>query len=186
MATEYSRRRFTVDEYHRMGDAGILHEDDRVELIDGEIVEMTPINVPHAVVVGQLTMLLAPMVAGRAIVWVQNPIYIDNLNEPQPDIAVVKARNYLAQQHHPGPGDILLLIEVVDTSIATDRRHKIPRYARAGINEVWLVNIPKKVVEVYSEPVGGKYGSIQRVGKGQTIGPKALPDIGIAVDDFLA
>ncbi len=116
MATEYARRRLTISEYHKMGEAGILGEDDRVELLDGEIVKMSPINVPHAVCVGQLTMLFASRLAGKGMVWVQNPIYIDDLNEPQPDVALLKLSDYLGRQQHPGPNDIMLLIEVADTT----------------------------------------------------------------------
>src|SRR3954469_7674954 len=121
MATEFARRRFTVDDYHKMGDAGILTEDDRVELLDGEIVEMSPINIPHATCVGLLTMLFAPPLAGKGIVWVQNPIFIDNLNEPQPDLALLRLRDYLREERHPGSDDILLLIEVADATVRSDR-----------------------------------------------------------------
>src|SRR2546427_3902370 len=107
MATQYARRRFTVDEYHKMGEAGILSEDDRLELIDGEIVQMSPINVPHAVCVDRLTMLFAPLLVGRGIVRVQSPIFIDDLNEPQPDLILLKPRDYVKQRYHPGPEDIM-------------------------------------------------------------------------------
>src|SRR5438093_10057024 len=106
MATEYARRRFTVDEYHKMGEAGILSEDDRVELLDGEIVKMSPINVPHAVCVDLLNMLFGQKLAGRGIVRVQSPIFIDDLNEPQPDVVLLKPRDYLKRRQHPGPEDI--------------------------------------------------------------------------------
>jgi Uma2 family endonuclease len=185
MATQYARRRFTVDEYHKMGEAGILGEDDRVELIDGEIVQMSPIHIPHAVCVDLLTMIFAPLLAGKGIVRVQNPIFIDAINEPQPDVILLKARDYLKQKHHPGPEDIMLVIEVSDSTVTFDRRQKIPRYARAGIPEAWLVNIPKGVVEVYTEPVGDKYESIRRVGCGESITPTALPDARIAVHEIL-
>ena len=185
MAMQQARRRFTVDEYHKMGDAGILSEDDRLELIDGEIVEMGPINVPHAVCVGLLTMAFAPFLGGRGMVWVQNPVTIGDLNEPQPDVALVKLGNYLERGQHPGPDDILLLIDVADATVRSDRHDKIPRYARAGIIEVWLVNLPKGIVEVYSDPDGGKYRSVRRVGRGDSIAPIALPDITIAIGSFL-
>ncbi|HKP51415.1 MAG TPA: Uma2 family endonuclease [Chloroflexia bacterium] len=185
MAMQQARRRFTVDEYHKMGEAGILHEDDRVELIDGEIVQMTPINIPHSMCVGLLTMTLAPQVVGKGLVWVQNPITIDDLNEPQPDVALVKPRDYLALGQHPGPDDILLLIEVADATVRFDRIEKVPRYARAGIVEVWLVNLPKSIVEVYSDPLGGRFRDIQRVGREDAITLKALPDLTVSVADFL-
>lgn len=185
MAMQHERRRFTVDEYHKMGTAGILTEDDRVELIDGEIVQMSPINVPHAVCVSLLNMAFAPLLAGRGMVWVQNPIAVDDLNEPQPDVLLVKSHDYLQQQRHPGPADILLLIEVADATVRFDRYQKVPRYARAGILEVWLVNIPKGIVEVYTEPIAGKYRGIRRVGRGESITLTALPDITVQVASFL-
>jgi Uma2 family endonuclease len=185
MAMQPAPRRFTVNEYHKMGDAGILSEDDRVELIDGEIVEMSPINIPHATCVDLLNMIFAPLLAGRGVVRIQNPIFIDDINEPQPDVTLLKLRVYREQEQHPGPDDILLLIEVADATVRFDRVEKIPRYARAGIVEVWLVNIPKGIVEVYSDPVDGKFRSIQRVGKDDSITLKALPDLTVSVADFL-
>jgi Uma2 family endonuclease len=186
MATQSQpRRRFTVDEYHKMGDAGVFTEDDRLELIDGEIIKMSPINIPHAVCVDLLTMLFASHLIGRGIVRVQNPIFIDDINEPQPDLALLKQRDYLHQHQHPGAGDILLVIEVADTTVRLDRHQKIPRYAHAGIPEAWIVNITRQEVEVYSDPIGAKYRSIQRVGHGGVIILKAMPDVTVAVDDFL-
>src|SRR5690349_14625496 len=99
---EQPRWRFTVEDYHKMGEAGILGEDDRVELVDGEIVQMSPINIPHAACVGLLTMVFAPLMVGRGQVWVQNPISIDDFNEPQPDIILVKPNDYLREQRLPG------------------------------------------------------------------------------------
>ncbi|MDQ6693081.1 MAG: Uma2 family endonuclease [Chloroflexota bacterium] len=188
MVAEYVRRRFTVDEYHKMGDAGIVGEDDRVELIGGEIVQMTPINVHHAVCVDRLNMLFAPLLAGRGVVRVQSPIYINELNEPQPDVTLLKSSYYLnlQQQQHPGPEDILLLIEVADSTLTTDRRRKVPLYATAGIHEVWIVNIQKKVVEFFVDPAGGKYNRVGRVGLGHTLNPQSLPDITLKVDDIFS
>lgn len=186
MVTQYVRRRFTVDEYHKMADAGILGEDDRVELIDGEIVEMSPTNIPHAVCMDRLNMAFAPVLAGRGIVRVQSAIYIDEINEPEPDVNLLKTHDYLKRQYHPGPDDILLLIEVVDSTVSADRRQKVPRYARAGVPEVWLVNSPKRAIEVYLDPVAGKYSRIKRAGLGQSISPQSLPDITVRVDDIIS
>ncbi|MDQ6693415.1 MAG: Uma2 family endonuclease [Chloroflexota bacterium] len=186
MVAEYARKRFTVDEYHKIGDAGVIREDDRVELIAGEIVEMSPINVPHAECVDTLNMLFAPLLAGRGVVRVQNPIYIDKFNEPQPDVTLLKPRVNRKRQQHPGPDDVLLLIEVADSTLATDRRLKLPLYAGAGIDEVWIVNIQKKVVEVHLDPAGGKYNRVARVGLGHALSPQSLPDITIKVDDIFS
>ncbi|HEX9989073.1 MAG TPA: Uma2 family endonuclease [Chloroflexia bacterium] len=185
MAMRLPRRHFTVDEYHKMGEAGILHEDDRVELIDGEIIEMSPVNHPHILCVDMLTKLLVIGVGDDAMVRVQSPIRLDDATEPQPDLALMRPYEYLATLEREGPEDVLLVIEVAESTIRADRNHKVPRYARAGIPEVWLVNIPKKVVEVYSDPAQGKYQSIMRVGRGQSLTVKMLPHVHIAVDAFL-
>lgn len=185
MAIQYARRRFTVDEYHKMGEAGIVSEDDRLELVDGEIVEMTPINVPHAVCVDLLTMLLSRRVPEGVIVRVQSPIYIDEINEPQPDLTVLKPRDYLGQRHHPGPEDILLVIEVSDTTVSFDVRQKVPRYAQAGIAETWIVNLPRNGLEVYTDPSGGKYMSTRKFGRGDVVTATTLPGVTIQVADFL-
>jgi Uma2 family endonuclease len=185
MAMELPRYRFTVDEYHRMGDAGILHEDDRVELIDGEIIKMSPVNRPHILCVDLLTRLLVIGVGDEALVRVQSPIRLDDATEPQPDLALMRPYEYLATLEREQPEDVLLVVEVAESTIRDDRNHKVPRYAQAGIPEVWLVNIPKKVVEVYSDPVEGKYQSIMRVGRGQTLTVKMLPHVNIAVGAFL-
>jgi Uma2 family endonuclease len=136
---EVKRRRFTVHDYHRMGEAGILHEDDRVELIEGELVEMTAIGTRHFSCVNRLNRLLVMHVGDDAIVSVQNPVRLNEYNEPQPDLTVIRPRDYL--ESLPKPEDVLLLIEVSDTTLAYDRGVKLPLYARAGIREVWIVDL---------------------------------------------
>jgi Uma2 family endonuclease len=116
---------------------------------------------------------------------VQSPVYLDEATEPLPDLTVLKFKDYLHLGKHEQPEDICLIVEVADSSVRSDRNRKMPRYARAGIPEVWLVNIPRKVVEVYSDPVAGKYQNTERVGKGQTLTLKSFPDVTIAVDSFL-
>lgn len=185
MAMELPRYRFTVDEYHKMGEAGILDEDARVELIDGEIIEMSPVHWPHIMCVDLLNKLLVVGVGDAALVRVQSPIYLDDGTEPQPDLTLLKPLDYIAMQQSGRPKDYLLVIEVSDSTVGNDRKYKVPRYARAGVPEVWIVNLPKKVVEVYSDPVGGKYQSIMRVGPGQTLTVKMLPHVTISVDAFL-
>lgn len=187
MAIQFARRRFTVEEYHKMGEVGILHEDDRVELIDGEIVELSPINRPHINCVDRLTRLFVRAVGDDVIVRGQSPVYLDEGNEPQPDLAILREPNEseVRMKHQGEPGNILLLIEVSESTVSTDRSRKVPRYARAGVPEVWIVNIPKKVVEVYVEPVDGKYTRIGRVGQGDTVTLTALPGVTLAVSDFL-
>jgi Uma2 family endonuclease len=137
---EVTRRRFTVHDYHRMGEAGILHEDDRVELIEGEIVEMAAIGTRHFSCVNGLTRLLVRGVGDEAIVSVQNPVRLDEHNEPQPDLTVLRVRDY--RESLPVPEDVLLLIEVSDTTLRYDRGVKLPLYARAGIREVCILDLP--------------------------------------------
>jgi Uma2 family endonuclease len=183
--TEVRRRRFTREEYHRMAEAGILHEDDRVELIEGEIVQMTPIGRRHAACVAELNRLLVPAVGQRALLWPQNPITLPNETEPQPDIVLLRPRRdrYLADDAHPD--DVLLLVEVADTSQRYDRLVKLPLYGRAGVPEVWIVDLPGEVIEVYRRPTPAGYAQVERVGRGSTVAPAAFPDILLPVDVIL-
>jgi Uma2 family endonuclease len=185
MSVQVSRRKFTVSEYHRMLESGILAEDDRVELIEGEIVEMTPIGPRHAACVDRLNALLSSQAGGRAIVRVQNPVRLGEQSEPQPDLTLLNFRPDFYAQSHPGPGDILLLIEVVETSAEYDRQIKVPLYARAGIREVWVVDLGADAVEVYREPAPEGYRQVSRLGRGTNLSPEALPGLTLAVDRVL-
>ena len=178
MATETKLRLFDVDEYYAMAEAGILSEDDRVELLAGEIVAMAPIGSMHADCVDRLTRLLITEVGQRAVVRVQNPVRLGDRTEPQPDLVLVNWRDYSSA--HPGPEDVLLLIEVSDTSVHLDRNVKLPLYAKSGIREVWVVNLPAKSVEVYSEPSGSEYGRSRVVGIDGDLSPEALVDVSLA------
>lgn len=182
---EVRRRRFTREEYHRMAEAGILREDDRVELIEGEIVHMTPIGRRHAVCVAELNRLLFPAIGQRALLWPQNPIALPNDTEPQPDIVLLRPRadGYLDDDAHPA--DVLLLVEVADTSQRYDRLVKVPLYGRAGVPEVWIVDLSGEVVEVYRAPTPGGYAQVDRVGRGGAVSPAAFPDIVLSVDAIL-
>jgi Uma2 family endonuclease len=182
---EVQRRRFTRAEYLRMADAGILHEDDRVELIEGEIVQMTPIGRRHAACVAELTRLLVPAVGQRALLWPQNPITLPNETEPQPDIVLLRPRadRYLQDDAHPD--DVILLIEVADTSHRYDRLVKLPLYGRAGVPEVWIVDLPGEAIEVYRDVTPGGYAPAERVGRGGVVSPAAFPDIVLSVDAIL-
>jgi Uma2 family endonuclease len=178
---EVTRWRFTVHDYHRMGEAGILHEDDRVELIEGELVEMTAIGTRHFSCVNRLTRLLVMNVGDEAIVSVQNPVRLNEYNEPQPDVTVIRTRDY--RESLPMPEDVLLLIEVSDTTIAYDRRVKLPLYARAGIGEVWIVNLPGETIERYTEPLEEGYRHTDQKGRGQNLESTALPHLTPSVDE---
>lgn len=151
------RRRFTVADYQRMGEAGILGEDDRVELIEGEIFEMAPIGSPHGGRIKQLNQMLTRAIGERALVAVQDPIVLGERSEPEPDIAVLRPRADFYKDSHPEAPDVLLLIEVADTSLQTDRDIKVPLYARHGIPEVWIVDIGRRRVLRFADPVRGTY-----------------------------
>ena len=184
MVAKTKPRLFNVDEYYAMADAGILTEDDRVELLDGEIVAMSPIGSSHADCVDNLTRLLITQAGQRAVVRVQNPVRLGERTEPQPDLVLVKWRSYSSA--HPGPEDVLLLIEVSDTSVDMDRSVKLPMYARSGIREVWIVNLPAQIVEVYSEPAGSEYTRSRVVGADGELAPGAFSDVSLSTDQVFS
>lgn len=177
-----TRRRFTVAEYYGMGEAGILFENDRTELLDGDVIVMPPIGDWHAARVNLFTNVLPPQLQGRAVVSVQNPTRLDETSEPQPDVMLLRWRDDFYRGGHPGPDDVLLLIEVSDTTVDFDRNAKLPLYARAGIPEVWIVNRTARRIEGYSEPSDGGYTTVRYAGPGESIAPQAFPDIVLEVD----
>lgn len=185
MAVQILRRRFTVEEYYLMAKAGILGGDDRVELIDGEIVEMPPIGSPHASSVMRLIQLFFQQVGSRALVNAQNPVRLEEHSEPQPDIALLRPRNDFYAAAHPGPQDVLLLIEVADTSVDYDRQVKAPLYARAGITEYWLVDLAGQRIEVYRAPAAGEYRQVRLVRQGERLAPEVLPFLELSANDIL-
>ncbi len=186
MAVELiTRRRFTVDEYHRMVEAGILQADDRVELIRGEIVHMSPIGPPHAGCVAALIALFVRRLGERAVVWPQNPVAIFPDSEPQPDVVLLRYRPDYYRNAHPEPGAVLLLVEVADSSLPYDRRVKLPLYADSGIPEVWIVDVEGSAIEVFRGPEAGGYRDFRRIGRGQRIAPHAFPDVTLTIADIL-
>lgn len=185
MAIGVRTRRFSVEEYHQMVRAGILKEDDRVELVEGEIIEMTPIGPRHSFCVARLTDHFAVPLHGLAVVWVQSPIRLSLYSEPQPDVAVVRPPLTRYADAHPGPDDLLLVIEVADTTVDDDRQRKLPLYARAGIPETWLVNLPSEAIEVYRDPAQDGYCDVRTVRRGQSLAPLAFPGVTLTVDEIL-
>jgi Uma2 family endonuclease len=181
MPTAISKRRFTADDYQRMGQVGILSEDDRVELIDGEVVAMTPIGPRHWACVDIFTLALVRGVGDKAIVRVQGSIRLDLYHEPQPDVVLLRPRADFYAAQLPGPGDILLIIEIAESSIDYDRDLKSRLYAAAGVPEYWLADLTDHSLTRYSAPVDGTYQSIQRYRSGDTLSPALLPDCRIAV-----
>jgi Uma2 family endonuclease len=179
-------RRFTVDESHRMGAAGILSEDDRVELIEGEIVEMTPIGLRHAGTVDATARIFASRLGEQVIVRVRNPVVpAADRSEIQPDVALLRVRADLYRHAHPAPRDVYLIVEIADASVKRDRRVKLPLYARAGVPEVWLVDLNTERVEVHREPSPGGYRSVKAVPRGEVLTAEAFPDVRVAVVDIL-
>ena len=176
---------FTVDDYHRLAALGILGEDERVELLDGQIVEMTPIGPAHAGCVDALTKLLSRCVGDAALVRVQNPLVLGTRWEPQPDVALLKPRADGYRAAHPGPGDVLLVIEVADTSGGSDRDVKFPLYASAGIAEAWLVDLGNDVIEVHRQPGHAGYREVRTLRRGETLSALLFPTGPIPVDEVL-
>ena len=182
--SEAKRRLFTVDEVLAMDRAGIFHPEERIELLDGEIIVMPPIGEPHADGTARLGSDLIYNLYDLARVRVQGPVRINDNSLLQPDIAVVRLRDDYHREH-PSPADVLLLIEVADSSLEFDRDVKLARYAAAGIPEVWIVNVWARQVEAHSDPVDGSYRSRRVVTAEGSISPLAFPDVSLAVADFL-
>ncbi len=175
MTTDVARRLFTIDEYHQMAEAGILHEDDRLELVHGEIIQMSPIGNYHAAVVRRLNTLLSPLVAPQAIVDVQNPVKIGDHSEPEPDIMVLPFRDDYYASTGVTPADVLLLVEVSDSTLRYDRNTKIPLYAAAGIREVWILDVNKQQLEVYRQPNEERYQFMETLTRDDTVAAIQLP-----------
>lgn len=185
MTTQLLRRLFSVTEYHRALDAGILGEDDRVELIEGEIIRMTPAGSRHAACVKRLLRLFSRTVSDRAIISIQDPIRLGEQSEPQPDLTLLRLRDDFYDQAHPVSDDVLLVVEVAESSTETDRVIKLPLYARHNIPEAWLVDIPYNTIEVYRQPAQQGYRDIRRIQEGQGLSPQAFPDLQLTVQDIL-
>lgn len=180
-----ARRRFTVDDYFRMVEAGILSEDDRVELIDGEVVAMSPIGLRHLASVDRATRVFIRQAGDAAIVRVQGSVRLDLFNQPEPDVVLLKPRSDFYASAHAGPEDILLVVEVADSSIAYDRSVKTELYARCGVLEYWLVDLTADLITVFSQPVRGAYMQRQQVGRGADLAPTQLPTCVIPSDELL-
>ena len=169
------RHRWTVGEFHRMAEVGLLNEDSRVELIDGEIIEMAPIGSFHGGNVNRLTRLFSKVIGDKAIISVQNPVVLGGYAEPQPDLSILRWRGDDYEQSNPHSEDVLLLVEVSDSTLHYDRDVKIPLYARNGIPEVWLLDIQNRQLDIYREPINGQYQQRDCRRTGQ-IAPILCPD----------
>jgi Uma2 family endonuclease len=179
-----TRRRFTVDEYHRMSESGILRAGDRVELIRGDIVDKSPIGSRHAACVALLTEALVARLAGRAVIWPQNPVALPPDSEPQPDLAVLRFRHDRYGSALPSPGDVLLLVEVADSTLRYDREVKLPLYAESGILEVWIIDLEHDRIEVYRSPGPDGYRAVRQVSRSEVLAPEAFPDVELSIADI--
>jgi Uma2 family endonuclease len=183
--TELARHRFTVDDYYRMAQAGILDEDSRVELLDGEIIDMPPFGPDHGGTVNRVARFFFEKLGRAAVIQVQNPVRLSQRSEPQPDVSLLKPREDLYQRSHAVPQDILLLVEVADTTLERDRRGKLPLYARAGVAEVWLLDVPGRNITIYRQPAGDAYAQTTRHAGDERFSPLAFPALSVGIADLL-
>ncbi|MFN0124074.1 MAG: Uma2 family endonuclease [Blastocatellia bacterium] len=184
MGAQLERYLISTDLYHQMIATGVLGEDERVELLEGELIKMSPIGPRHAGVVDRLNRLLNKKLR-HEIVRVQNPVELSAFSEPQPDITILKQRDDFYTSGHPLPEDVFLAIEVADTTLATDRTQKIPAYARGGIGEVWLVDLIGDRIEVHSQPNQGIYQEVRIILRGQKVTSITIPQLILRADDIL-
>lgn len=181
---EQIRHRLTTSDYHKMGDAGIFAASDRVELIEGEIIDMAPIGIPHSGVVDLLTNRLVTAVAEQAIVHAQNPVVLGEHSEPQLDIALLRPRADFYRKAHPTPVDILLLIEVAETSLRFDREIKLPLYARHQVPEVWIIDLLHRRLDIHRDPEGGQYRQASTPDDLAHLTPALLPQSAVNLADL--
>ncbi|MFM6108814.1 MAG: Uma2 family endonuclease [Sphaerospermopsis kisseleviana] len=184
MVVQLLRHQFTVKQFHKMAESGILSENDRVELIRGEMIDMSPIGTRHSGCVNRLVNLLIQLLGKKIVLSAQNPVELDEISEPQPDIALLKPRPDFYSNAHPQPEDIFLIIEVADTTVKYDRQVKIPLYAEANISEVWLIDVNQKIIEVYRHPHQGIYQDMQTLEKNQSLSIFAFPGVSINVSEI--
>ena len=178
--------RLTVADYYRMAEVGILAPEAHVELIDGEIIAMTPIGPLHCASVDRATRAFITKAGDSAIVRVQGSVRLDLYSEPDPDLVLLRPRADFYASAHPGPADILLIVEVAQSSIDYDREFKSHVYARSAVHEYWLADLNERVLTCYSSPEDGIYQRVERHTRGQSLAPRLLPDCVISTEDLLA
>jgi Uma2 family endonuclease len=176
--------RWTVDEFHQMAIAGLLDETDRVELIEGEMIDMAPIGSKHAFIVNRISQLLSARVGEQCLVSTQNPVRLGDRSEPQPDIALLQIGNYMAS--FPTASDVLLIVEVSDSTLEYDRDIKLGLYARHGIPEVWLLDVNAGELTLYREPAEGQYRLIRKPTNAEAVAPMAMPEALFSLVEIMA
>ena len=184
--TPPTRFKLTVEQYHRMGEAGILHEDDRVELIDGELIRMAPIGSMHCGLVSRLNRMLVERAAGRGVVWPQNSLILSDVTEPQPDLVLLRWRADDYMGALPTAAHALLVVEIADSSLRYDRDVKLRFYAESGVPELWIVDVRQPRLLVYREPEGPSYRVGQILVAGETASCSRLPSLRIGCDELFA
>ena len=182
---ELNTRKFTVEEYYRMAEVGILLPDERVELVNGEIILMPPIGSRHGSGVDRFNHYFPQDSRQRIIVRSQGAIHINQDSEPEPDITLLRFREDLYADSQPRPADILLVMEVSDSTLSFDRGPKLEMYARAGIPETWIMNLPEDRIEVFTEPGPEGYARHAIYRRGDRISPTSAADVEFAVEDLL-
>ena len=182
MAVEIQLRKFSRRDFARMLESGILSEDDRVELIDGEVRQMCPVGSRHVAIVNRLNAILTSQLSDRAIVSVQNPVTLDDFSEPQPDLVVLRPRDDFYMDSLAGPEDTWLVIEVADSSLEYDRDEKIPRFAQRRIPEAWLVDINGQMVVRYADPGGDGYQDAREFAAGMELRSIEIQGLRVSID----
>lgn len=177
-------KRFSVHDVARMLEVGIVQEDDRVELIDGELRAMSPIGPLHAAIVKKLNVLLQLQLGHQVIISVQDPIRLDDFSEPEPDLAILHYRDDFYRAGTPIADDVLIVIEVSDSTLEYDRKEKMPRYATAGIGELWIINVADQIIEQYTTPSQGRYLNLHIVEFGDTLVAKTVDDLSLPLDQL--
>jgi Uma2 family endonuclease len=185
MPAEIARKLFSVDEYDRMAEVGILTENDRVELIEGEILEMSPIGWRHTACTDRATMILAPRLLGRAIVRIQGPIRLSDYTKPQPDVILLNPREDFYATGGPVTKDALLVIEVAETSIRYDRVPKLAIYAKYGVHEVWIEDLNTDTLLLFRDRNSSGYATSLVLQPGDEVSPLAFPDMILSVSALL-
>ncbi len=185
MSLSLITRKFTVEEYEKMATEGIIKPDEKVELIRGEIIKMSPMGTRHAAGIARLTQLFSRKFGDLILLGVQNPIRLNNNSQPEPDLSLLIPRSDFYVAAYPCPQDIYLIIEVSDSTLDYDRYTKIPLYAEANIQEVWIVNLKEECLEVYRHPLHGSYQAIQKYYRGESIFIESFPAIKLTLIEIL-
>jgi Uma2 family endonuclease len=185
MRMESARKLFTTDDVLKMAETGLFGDAERIELIDGEIFEMTPVGVRHVICVNRATAFFGEAFGRAAIVSIQNPVHLNIHNMPQPDVVVFKSKDDFYASGGPTPSDVLFLVEVSDTTLRRDRNVKLPKFAASGIPEVWIEDLKHDLILVFRDPEGSQYRTQFTVRRGDSISPIAFPKSAFLVDDLI-